>query len=194
MVVPPEPDGARIADLLADSQLGHRHATDQLFALAYSTLHRLAAGYLSHEKADHSLQASALIDEAWLRLAHGAAVDWQGATHFRAIAARTMRRILVDRARVRAAARRGGPSPRLAPTEDVVAPSPAIDPVELHEALEALEALDPRQARVVELRYFGNLNDAEVAAELALSERTVRTLWRGARAWLRARISQDERP
>lgn len=189
-------DGARrsegeISRLLAAWHAGERGAAERLFQVVYGELRRLAAYHMRGERAGHTLQTTALVHEVYLRLA-GQDVDWKNRGHFFAVAARAMRRILVDHARRRRAAKRGGgvaPSPL-----DSVVPAidPAVDLLDLDAALETLETLDPREARVVELRFFAGLSVPEVALALGVSDATVERDWVTARAWLRRELSGGE--
>ncbi len=173
-----------------------RSATDagapnvaQLVPLVYDELRELAQKYFRHERPGHTLQPTAVVHEAYMRLVDESRVDWQGRTHFRAICARVMRQVLVDHARARKRVRRGGGRAPLS-LESAVAPLEleGLDPVELHDALERLAALDAREARVVELRFFGGLSVEEVAETLGVSTRTVEGDWSHAKAWLHAQL------
>ena len=171
------------------------NAPEQLLPLVYDELRRLAKSYFRREPADHTLQATALVHEAYERLADQSRVDWRGRTHFFAVAAQVMRRLLVDHARQRGRLKRGGGEQRV--TLEGLAGSPAgpdldlLEIVALDRAMEQLAALDAREARVVELRYFGGLTTTEIASFLCVSERTVRNDWAHARAWLKEEISQE---
>jgi len=153
--------------------------------LVHGELHRLARHYMAGERAGHTLQTSALVNEAYLRLIDIRQVRWQNRTHFFAMAARTMRRILVDAARARGNQRRGGDVVKIS-LEDavVVAPNRRQDLVAVDEALERLQAVHPRQAEVVELRFFGGLTLEETASALDVSVDTVKRDWRFAKLWL----------
>ena len=165
----------------------------ELLTLLYGELRALAAARLRHERPDHTLQPTELVNEAYMRLVAQTRVQWQGRAHFMAIASEVVRRVLVDHARARCAAKRGGGATRLSLDVGCIAPGATstrgIDYLDLHAALNELASLDPRQARVVELRFFGSLSVAEMAGELGVSERTVKEDWRIARAWLRGRLS-----
>lgn len=159
----------------------------------YQQLHRLASGALRHERPDHTLSPTALIHEAWLRLARHRH-DWRTRADFVAAAAVTMRRVLVDHARARLRHKRGGQARRLLLSTSHLAldgPTPTIDLLALHEAIEALAEISPERARVVELRCFGGLDADDIAAATGLSAATVRRYWDGARAWLHARLAGD---
>ena len=163
---------------------GDAAALEQLTPLVYEELRRLAARYMGRERPGHTLQTSALINEAYLRLVD-AGVQWQNRVHFFAISAQVMRRILVDFARARRNLKRGGGvQPVSLDDVTVVAPERSADLLALDEALDRLAALNPRLGRVVELRYFGGLTEEEMAEVLRVSPRTVRHDWGLARAWL----------
>jgi RNA polymerase sigma-70 factor, ECF subfamily len=169
---------------------GDRAARDELIPLVYQELRRLAAGHLRRERAGHTLQATDLVHEAFLRLG-GDRADWRDRAHFFAIAAQAMRRILVDHARARQRQKRGGGALMVTLDTAVAAPEAggrAIDLVALDEALGELEGHDPRKARTVELCLFAGLTGAEAAEVLAISVPTVRRDLRMARAWLAARL------
>jgi RNA polymerase sigma factor (TIGR02999 family) len=175
--------------LLLDWRAGDAAALDRLVPLVYGELKRLARGQLRRDPGAHSMQPTALVHEAYLRLL-GARVDWQGRTHFLSVAARVMRRILVEKARARQAAKRGGGEVRVTLSDSVVAAKDEpIDILVLDEALERLHALDSRQARVVELCYFGGLTYAEIGDLLGVSEATIDRDLRHARAWLRRELA-----
>jgi RNA polymerase sigma-70 factor (ECF subfamily) len=169
---------------------GDQLALEKLMPLVYAELHRLAKRYMGHEHPGHSLQTSALVNEAYLRLVDAHGVRWENRTHFFAVSAQIMRRILVDFARARQNLKRGGGARQVTLDEGlVVSPESGADLLALDEALEKLAALNPRQSKVVELRYFGGLNEEEVAAALNVSSRTVRHDWSLARAWLYRELS-----
>ena len=187
--MPDTPSGdapSRVTQLLRDWQGGDENAGRDLASMIYSELKRLAAVRLRSERRDHTLQPTALVNEAWLKLAD-ARVDWQNRAHFLGIAAMTMRRILVDHARRRDAAKRGSGDVRV-PLDDVLdqlaGPLPDPQLIALDAALTRLAALDPRQARVVELRYFAGLSVEDTAAAVGVSSGTVKREWAAARAWL----------
>ncbi|MBW3630971.1 MAG: sigma-70 family RNA polymerase sigma factor, partial [Gemmatimonadetes bacterium] len=164
---------------------GDRQALDQMVPLVYDELHRIAARYLGGERPDHTLQPTALIHEAYLRLINQRQVDWRNRAQFLGVAASIMRRVLVNHARDRAAAKRGGAKEHVS-LSLVEAPSggPDIELVALEEALGRLGALDARKARIVELRFFGGLTMEEIAEVLEISRATVEREWSFARAWL----------
>jgi RNA polymerase sigma factor (TIGR02999 family) len=167
----------------------HGPSAARWFELAYADLHELAERLLRRERPDHTLQATALVHEAWLRLAHAQGVELDRREHFFAAAATTMRRVLVNHALARKCDKRGGDTLRVALDADVhAAEERGIDLVELDEALDALAGVDPRAARVVELRFFARLTEAQVAELLDTSERGVRREWSAAKAFLRSRL------
>jgi RNA polymerase sigma factor (TIGR02999 family) len=162
-----------------------RQSLDSLLPLVYQELRRLAAGYLRRERAGYTLQPTALVNEAYLRLLKDRPDRWQNRAHFCAIAAHSMRQILIERARARGAQKRGGARARVTLDEALVAGGErSIDLVALDEALERLAALDPEQARLVELRFFGGLTVEETAEAMNISPATVKRHWTVARAWL----------
>jgi RNA polymerase sigma factor (TIGR02999 family) len=164
---------------------GDNAALGQLTPLVYDELRRLAARYMRRERPGHTLQTSALINEAYLRLVDSRGVQWQNRAHFFGVSAQMMRRILVDFARARQNLKRGGGAQHASLDEAMVsAPERSTDLLALDEALERLAALSPRQSRVVVLRYFGGLTEEEMAEVLNVSPRTVRNDWGLARAWL----------
>jgi len=159
---------------------------DELLPIVYEELRRLAAAYLRRERPGQTLQPTALVHEAYLRLMKDRPDRWRNRAHFCAIAAHSMRQILIERARARGAQKRGGAQPRVTLNEAIVAgdDSPSIDLVALDAALQRLEALDPEQARLVELRFFGGLTIEETAEAMNISPATVKRHWTVARAWL----------
>jgi RNA polymerase sigma-70 factor (ECF subfamily) len=164
---------------------GDKSAFDRLIPLVHHELHRLARRYMAGERTGHTLQTSALVNEAYLRLIDITQVDWQNRTHFLAMAARTMRRILVDSARARGNQRRGGDVTRVSLDDAMVTASDRQqDLVVLDEALARFQTVHPRQAEVVELRFFGGLTLEETASELNVSIDTVKRDWRFAKLWL----------
>jgi len=169
---------------------GDQAALEKLMPLVYAELHRLAKRYMGHEHAGHSLQTSALVNEAYLRLVEAHGVRWQNRAHFFAVSAQIMRRILVDFARSRQNLKRGGGALQVTLDEGlIISPESGVDLLALDEALDKLAVLNPRQSRVVELRYFGGLNEEEAAEALKVSPRTVRHDWSLARAWLYRELS-----
>ena len=164
---------------------GEASALDRLVPLVHDELRQLARRYMRRERADHTLQTTALVNEAYLRMIGASQVDWQGRAHFFAIAARAMRRILVDSARRRRAPQRGGAVSHM-PLDEALIPATARQPdlVALDDALQKLESKYPRKSRVVELRYFGGMKLEEAAAVLGVSRDTVKRDWRFAKLWL----------
>jgi RNA polymerase sigma factor (TIGR02999 family) len=178
--------------LVEEHRAGSEDAGERLLAIVYDELRRAAAGFFRRERPGHTLQPTALVHEAFLRLAGGAGVQLEGRTHLVAVAARAMRRVLVDHARRRHAAKRKAAGGRV--TLAGLAGKgggPGYDAIDVAEALEDLAEISPRQAQVVELRFFGGLGDVETAEILGVSERTVRGEWRLARAMLRERLAED---
>jgi RNA polymerase sigma factor (TIGR02999 family) len=185
----------QITRWLGDWRQGDDDARDRLFAVVHPELRQIAARFLHHERPDHTLEPNALVNELCLRLLGGEPVAYQDRTHFLAIAAQTMRRILIDHARARVAGKRGGEQQRVS-LSAVDGWNPIVqneDVLALDEVLSMLEQADPRAARVVELRFFGGLREEEVAAVLGVSEITVKRDWKFARAWLVARLQSTKR-
>jgi len=178
-----------VTQFLRDWGEGDQQALDELLPIVYGELRRLAQHYLSRERPDHTLQPTALVHEAYLRLVDQRGIAWQNRAHFFGVAARLMRRILVDYARRRRAAKRGGGAPKI--TLDRVAAGSQDRPEDvlaLDEALTRLAQLDPRQQRIVELRYFSGLTVEDIAETLGISPATVKREWSIARAWLSREI------
>jgi RNA polymerase sigma factor (TIGR02999 family) len=179
-----------ITELLAEWSEGNQAALDQLYPLVYNELRRLAHGYLRRERKGHTLQTTALINEAYLRLVDQKHVHWANRSHFFGISAQIMRRILIDHARRYEYSKRGGGAQRISLDEGaVVAKQRARELLLLDEALKSLATIDPRRSQVVELRYFGGLNNEEIAGVLKISENTVMRDWNMARAWLYQELS-----
>ncbi len=178
------PDRSRATGLLRDWGAGDRRALDQLVPAVYEELRRLAGRYLRLERGEHTLQSTALVHEAYLRLIDQRAVDWRNRAQFLGIAAQMMRRVLANHARDRAAQKRGGGGLRVTLASGLAAGRPDFDLLALAEALERLEALEPRKSRVVELKYFGGLTTAEIGTLLEISPATVEREWKFSRAWL----------
>jgi len=177
--------------LLRAMKGGDASAAEKLLPLVYTELHRLARHYMRRERADHTLQPTALINEAYLRLARDN-IDWQSRQHFVGVAAHVMRRVLVDHARAHNAEMRGGELQRVELDEGLAVSRDRSDEVlALHDALNRLEELNPRQARVVELRYFAGLSVEEVAAITDMSARSVKRDWAIARLWLFQEIEKQ---
>jgi RNA polymerase sigma-70 factor, ECF subfamily len=171
--------------LLSAAAGGSQEAADKLMPLLYDELKRLARGYMRRERPDHTLQATALVNEAYLKLVRQQEVNWQGRSHFLGIAAQLMRRILIDHARGHLRDKRGGRK-EILPLDEALAFSPekSEELVKLDRALERLSALDERQGRIVELRFFGGLTVEETAEFLRISPKTVKRDWALAKAWL----------
>jgi len=191
---------AEITGLLKAWGRGDSAALDRLTPLVYEQLHRMARRYMRNERPGHTLQATALVNEAFLRLVDTRDLDWTDRAHFYAVCARVMRRILVDAARSRAAIRRGGQAERAEHTtainlDDLPSPDTEIGAqvCALDEALNTLAQIDPRRAEVVELRFFGGLTVEETGQVLHLSPQTVMRDWRLARAWLARELSKPSK-
>jgi RNA polymerase sigma-70 factor (ECF subfamily) len=179
---------------LPSTRLPKGPEVDELVPLVYVELRRLAANYLRHEPPGHTLQPTALVNEAFLKLAAQNQVDWQGRTHVLAIGAQAMRRILVDHAKRKRRTKRGGKFQRIALDESaLLTPERDEDLLAVDEALDRLALIDERQAAIVELRFFGGLSVQEVAETLGLSKRTIEHEWTMVRAWLRRELSEGER-
>jgi RNA polymerase sigma factor (TIGR02999 family) len=189
----PSDELKQATEILSGVTAGDAVATERLFRLLYGDLRELAARFLQKERRGHTLQPTALVHEAFLKLVDQSRVDWQGKTHFFAIGAQAMRRVLVDHARGRQRAKRGGDRQRIVLDEHVaLSPQRDEDVLALEEALERLAEQDPRQASIVEMRFFGGMTVAEVAEVLDVSKRTVESEWTMVRAWLKRELSQDE--
>ena len=187
-----KPPPKEVTQLLINWSGGDRAAFDQLVPLVYDELHRLAHRYISREHAGHTLQTTALVNEAYLRLVDQKRMRWQNRAHFFAIAAQMMRRILVDYARKRRYAKRGGELLRVSLAEaEGLSQERAADVAALDEALESLAEIDPQQARVVELRFFGGLTIEETAEVLGLSRDMANREWATAKAWLYREMSKS---
>lgn len=182
-----------ITQLLLEWGAGDRAALDELLPLVYEELRRLARAYLRRERADHTLQPTALVNEAYLRLVDQQSVRWQSRAQFFGIAVNLMRQILVDHARQRAAEKRGGPAQqRLSLTQaERVVNRTEVDVLALDEALQRLARFDPQQSRIVELKFFGGLTIEETIEVLGVSHATVEREWKLARAWLRRELSHS---
>ena len=186
------PDTTEITSLLAAVKRGDRGAESVLAEKVYGELHAIAGNQMRKERPDHTLQTTALVHEAYLRLVRDRSVDWQDRVHFFACASMVMRRILVDYARRRSAGKRPAPGKRVELDQSRLGVQPRLDQMLIiDEALNRLADLDPRHARIVELRYFGGLNEEEIAAALEISTRTVKRDWTAARAWLQVQLSNQ---
>lgn len=184
------PSSNNVTQMLHDWSKGDQKVLDRLIPIVYEELRRQATRYLRRERPGHTLQTTALIHEAYIRLIDQKSVRWQNRAHFFAISAQLMRRILVDHARSRQAAKRGGSDIKL-PLEEamIVSQGREVNLVALDEALERLAVIDPQQSRVVELRFFSGLSVEETAEVLGVSPRTITRDWNVAKAWLRREIS-----
>ena len=181
-----------ITDLLLQWGHGDEGALDRLIPLVHRELHQMARRHMAHERADHSLQATALVNETFIRLVDAHTVTWRDRAHFLAVSARVMRRILVDHARARYSQKRGGLVVKVPLDETVVvSDEPRQDFVALDDALKALARFDDRKSRVVELRFFGGLSVEETAAVVKVSPETVMRDWLFAKAWLQREMRGD---
>jgi RNA polymerase sigma-70 factor, ECF subfamily len=185
----------RAAQQMPDRLPAHAPPFDGLVPLVYDELRKVAARYLRREAPGNTLQPTALVHEAFLKLAEQHRVDWQGRTHVLAIGAKAMRRILVDHAKRKRRIKRGGGLKRIV-LDEAAALSPQRDEdlLAVDEALEKLATIDERQATIVELRFFGGMTVEEVAESLGISKRTVESEWTMVRAWLRRELAKDESP
>jgi RNA polymerase sigma factor (TIGR02999 family) len=185
-----KPSPNEVTSLLLAWSNGDRAALDKLIPLVHDELHRLAHHYMRQERAGHTLQTTALANEAYVRLIDQRSVRWEGRAHFLAIAAQLMRRILVDYARSRCYAKRGGEARQVSFDESaIVSPQRGSELVAVDDALTELAARDSRKSQIVELRFFGGLNIEETAEVLGISPTTVQREWRSAKAWLYRAIS-----
>ncbi|MFV1965082.1 MAG: sigma-70 family RNA polymerase sigma factor [Pirellulaceae bacterium] len=174
---------------------GDRAAAADLMPIVYDELRALAASYLARETVSHTLQATALVNEAYLKLVDQTRVDWQGRTHFFAVAAQSMRRILVDHARGRQRKKRGGDRQRIVLDDHLqISRGRDEDLLALDDALNELAERDERQARIVELRFFAGLTVSEVATALGVSKRTIESDWTMIKAWLRRELAGEDAP
>lgn len=186
------PKQHEITQLLAEWSGGNQSALDELYPLVYDELHRLARRYMSRERKGHTLQTTALINEAYVRLVDQKNVQWANRSHFFAISAQIMRRILIDHARRHAYAKRGGGAQQVSLDEAAVVTSGiGSELIRLDEALQTLAKLDQRRCYVVELRYFGGLSNEEIAGVLHVSANTVTRDWNMARAWLYQQLTES---
>jgi RNA polymerase sigma-70 factor, ECF subfamily len=181
----PAPDD-QVTLLLTELREGNQEAANRLMPLIYSELRRMAGSYMQRERPSHTLQATALVNEVYMRLADGAAIPWQSRAHFFGIAARAMREVLLDYARAHIAGKRGGKDAQKVDIDvELRGVSPKIESViAIDEALGRLERIDPRQSRLIELRFFAGLNMEEAAEVMGISTATVKREWRSAKAWL----------
>ncbi len=185
-------DSENVTQLLQDWSAGNERALEELLPLIYNELRQLAHNFLYRERPGHTLQTTALVHEAYLKLIDQKDARWQNRSHFFAIAAQALRRILIDSARRHAAMKRGGPQEKLSLDE---APDVSLEPntklLALDEALDALAEIDPEQSRIVELRYFGGLTIEETAEVMKSSPATIKREWAMARAWLHQTLTEQ---
>jgi RNA polymerase sigma factor (TIGR02999 family) len=188
------PSTQSVTDLLQAWASGRQEALDQLVPLVYEELRRQARHYMRAQPAGHTLQTTGLVHEVYLRLVDQSAVEWKGRAHFFGVAAKAMRSILVDHARARSAAKRGGAARAITLDDaaEIAGTEASVDVLALHEALGRLADLDPRKSELVELRYFGGLGIDETAAVLGVSPATVKRQWTTARAWLRRELTTPD--
>ena len=184
------PESNEVTRLLVDWGDGNQAAMDELLPLVYDELRRLAGRYMRREARDHTLQASALINEAYLRLIDQTSVQWQNRAHFFGVAAQLMRRILVDHARSRSRAKRGGGVLMVSLAGQPVISKEIEDVISLDHALNSLAEMDARKSQIVEMKVFGGLTSEEVAEVLKVTTRTVEREWRKAKTWLKRAISK----
>jgi RNA polymerase sigma factor (TIGR02999 family) len=188
---------ARITELLVNWGQGNPDAREALVPLVYDELRRIARRHLWHQRPNHTLQSAALVNEAYLRLVHQKSPQWQNRAHFFGVAAQAMRHILVDYARSRLAAKRGAGAPRFTLDTKIALPEQGkkeeVDLMALDDALNTLAALDPRQSRIIELRFFGGLSIQDTAVVLGISPATVKREWAMARMWLHREMIKDVR-
>jgi RNA polymerase sigma-70 factor, ECF subfamily len=178
-----------VTSLLLEYAQGSQEAADKLIPVVYEELKRLARGYMRRENPSHSLQTTALVHEAYLKLVRQQDVNWQGRAHFIGVAAQLMRRILIDHAKGRLREKRGGEQVVVSLNEALtISPERSEELLKLDEALERLSKLDARQSRIVELRFFGGLSIEETAEFLGISPKTVKRDWTVAKAWLRSEL------
>lgn len=186
------PPSKGVTELLIDMRGGNQQAAKDLIPLVYSELRRLAASYMRRERLNHTLQPTALVHEAFVKLFGSESVAWENRAHFFAVAAQQMRRILVDHARAQHAERRGGSRVKLALDQvNGLSEKRDEDLVYLDDALQRLQAFDPRAAQAVELRFFGGLTEEETAHVLGVSVKTVKRDWQAAKAWLLTQLSNN---
>jgi RNA polymerase sigma factor (TIGR02999 family) len=188
--VPETPPPEEITTWLAKWREGDAQARDRLFAVVHPQLRQIAARLLQRERRDHTLEPNAIVNELYVRLLGNQSLDFADRAHFFAVAAQTMRRILIDYARARVADKRGGEQSRVPLSEDLGAQAPLSSEalLDLNTFLAKLEEADPRAAQVVELRFFGGLREEDIAEVLQISVITVKRDWKAARAWLAARL------
>lgn len=180
------PSPTEVTQILQEASAGDRSAVDRLLPVVYDELRRLAQSHLARERPDHTLQATALVHEAYLKLIDQTRVKWQNRAHFFAVAAQAIRRILIDHARAKGRRKRGGDADRVSLDEVLTlsVEQPSTDLLALDEALTRLGAHEPQKAKVVEMRFFGGLTSEETAEVLGIGTRTVERHWQYSRAWL----------
>ncbi len=185
---------SQVTRLLEAWRNGDQQAAGELMPLVYDELKRIAQRYMSRERAGHTLQATALVNEAYLRVVKQQEGGWKDRLHFLAVASQMMRRLLVDHARLRGKVKRGAGWDRITLAGlEVAAPEQAVDVLELHDALDRLAEIDPRKAQLVELRYFGGLTVEEIAKALEIAPITVKREWAKAKAWLYGELHPGRR-
>jgi RNA polymerase sigma factor (TIGR02999 family) len=185
-------DAQPVTQLLVRLREGDRSAFETLLPLVYAELHRIATRQMKRQAPAHTLQATALINEAYLRLASDGGAQWHDRVHFYSVAATAMRHVLVDYARAKRSSKRGGGACAVTLDEELITANERFDDLlALDEAMRALEALNPRQCKVVEMRHFAGLSVQETAAVLAVSQETVMRDWRAAKAWLYAELVRE---
>jgi RNA polymerase sigma factor (TIGR02999 family) len=184
------PSPKEVSRLLIDWGNGDQAALDELIPLVYDELRRLAGRYMRRENQGHTLQTSALVNEAYMRLIDQRSVHWQNRAHFFGVAAQLMRRILVDHARSRSRAKRGGGAQMVSHADQAGVSKEAEEVIALDDALTNLAEMDPRKSQIVEMKFFGGLTTEEVAEVLKITTRTVEREWRKARAWLNRAITK----
>lgn len=185
-------ESTKVGRLLARSRDGETKAREELFAVVYSELRGLAGALMRDQAKEHTLQATALVHEAYMRLLPGAESGWENERHFRLVAARAMRSVLVDHARARAAVKRGGDRVRVQTSEFQDLTSSDHDLLSIEDVLGRLESLDSRASQVVEMKCFGGFNHEEIGESLGVSSRSVDRLWRFARAWIMKELAVEE--
>jgi len=182
-----------ITELIIAWGNGDKAAVDQLIPVIYDELHRLAARYMRHEKTGHTLQTTALVNEAYCKLVDQKNVQWQNRAHFFGIAAQAMRRILVDHARGRLRMKRGGAAQKISLDESAFIPQPEVEQlISLDDALSRLAEFDPQKSRIVEMKFFGGLSMEEISEVEKVSKSTIEREWRKAKAWLHHAIQTDQ--
>lgn len=186
-----EPRAHELSQLLQSWSQGEQAAVDKLIPLVYEDLHRLAHRYLADERPGHTLQTTALVNEAYVRLVDAAHANQENRIHFFAVCSRVMRQILVDWARSRLSLKRGGDALHFELNEAMAVVGPRTDLIAIDDALHALAAIDPRKSQVVELRFFGGLTAKESAEVLKVSEETVQRDWKLAKSWLRRELTRE---